>query len=416
MLVALGAGFVAGLAASATTSVAVAGIVSVIEPVGTLFVNAIRMTVIPLIFSKLVVAVASASDERALKRVGGSAVALFVAVVLLGAVTGAVAARLALPFAPVGDDVAALLTEDARATGRAASDAARHLPGFGAWFVGLLPSNVFEAAADGALLPLVLFALVLGLAVTRVTGPGRAALVTFFQGVSDAMVVLVRWILRAAPIGVFALTVPLVARLGLGVAGALGYYMALVAVACTAFALLVLYPLAFFVGRVPPGRFARATAPAQALAFSSRSSLATLPVMIEQGRTALGLPEVVTSFFLPVAAAMFRPGSAIGTTIGALFLARLYGVTLDLAQIASVVLTAVITMFGSPGVPSGAVIIIVPILASAGVPIEGIGILLAIDTLPDMFRTTTNITGHMSAATAVARLEEQGREQAGPRA
>jgi Na+/H+-dicarboxylate symporter len=144
----------------------------------------------------------------------------------------------------------------------------------------------------------------------------------------------------------------------------------------------------------------------QTLAFSSRSSLACLPVMVEQARDTLKLPESVTALFLPVAAALFRAGSAIGTTIGALFLARLYDVPLSNTEVALVAVTAVLTMFGSPGVPSGAVIVIVPILVSAGVPVGGIGILLAVDTLPDMFRTTTNVTATMAGATVLARFVE----------
>jgi proton glutamate symport protein len=210
--------------------------------------------------------------------------------------------------------------------------------------------------------------------------------------------------MRVAPLGVFALAVPLAARTGLEALGAVVFYITLVTAVLVAFALLLLYPAAVFAGRVPLARFARACAPVQTLAFSSRSSLACLPVMVEQARDTLKLPESVTAFFLPVASAMFRAGSAIGTTIGALFLARLYEVPLTATEVAFVAVTAVLTMFGSPGVPSGSVIMIVPILASAGVPVGGIGILLAVDTLPDMFRTTTNVTATMAIATVLARF------------
>ena len=160
-----------------------------------------------------------------------------------------------------------------------------------------------------------------------------------------------------APVGVFALAVPLAARTGLGALGAVVFYITLVAAVTVAFALLLLYPAAVFAGRVPLARFARACAPVQTLAFSSRSSLACLPVMVEQARDTLKLPESVTALFLPVASALFRAGSAIGTTIGALFLARLYEVPLTATEVAFVAVTAVLTMFGSPGVPSGSVIV-----------------------------------------------------------
>jgi Na+/H+-dicarboxylate symporter len=406
------AGLVGGLAAGVWLSFAgepLSGwVVGIAQPIGMVFINAIRMTVIPLIVAKLIVSVASASDERALKRIGGGAVVLFVGTVVVAATFGASAARLALPHLHLDSGVASLLQGGGAADSSPATGAARELPNLGQWLVGLVPPNPFKAASDGTLLPLIVFALSLGCALSRVNEIARAAVVAMLQGVADAMIVIVRWVLRFAPLGVLALALPLAARLGLGAAEALAFYVALVAVTCVAFALLVLYPAAVFFGGVPLGRFARACVPAQVIAFSSRSSLASLPVMIEQGRDALRLPEVVTAFFMPVAAAMFRGGSAIGTTIGALFLAHLYGVVLTPPEVATVVVTAVVTMFGSPGVPSGAVIVIVPILASAGVPVEGIGILLGVDTLPDMFRTTTNITANMSAATIVSRFA--GRE------
>lgn len=177
----------------------------------------------------------------------------------------------------------------------------------------------------------------------------------------------------------------------------------MVAGTCTVFALLALYPAAVLVGRVPLVRFARMTAPAQALGFSSRSSMASLPVMIEQGKR-LGLRDEVTGFFLPLAAAMFRGGSVIGTTIGALFVARLYGVSLEFVQLATMIPVAVAATLGSPGVPSGAVLMIAPVLLAAGVPAEGFGILLGVDTIPDMFRTTTNVTANMTGAAIVDRL------------
>ena len=369
------------------------------------------MTVIPLIVSKLVVAVASTSDERAMKRIGGGAGILFVGTVALAAAFGAVVSSFALPYLRIDGSAGALLRAAGRGDCRYGDYRRSRRRGGARRAAEPLPvlrrprsANPFKALADGALLPLVVFALGLGFALTRVPPGPRDVVVRIFQAVADAMVVIIRWVLKAAPLGVFALAVPLASRLGFGAVGALAFYIALVAATCVAFAAVVLYPAAVLLGRVPLRQFARALAPVQAIAFSSRSSLATLPVMVEQGKNALKLPEAVTAFFLPVAAALFRGGSAIGTTIGALFLAHLYGVSLGPSGVAIVALTAVVTMFGSPGVPSGAVLIIVPILASAGVPVEGIGILLGVDTLPDMFRTTTNVTATMSGATVLGRL------------
>jgi len=408
MIAALVLGLAAGAVIAAAKYPAANALASAVEPVGLLFVNAIRMTVIPLIMAKVIVAVASATDERALRRLGAGAVVLFVGTVGLAAAFGATASYVALPHLGVGAGGSSMAALADRAAAGGAAATPKELPDLAQFLVSLVPANPFKAAADGTLLPLIVFALAFGFALTRVATPAREAVLRVFQGVADAMVVLIKWVMRAAPVGVFALSVPLAVHMGLAALGAVAFYVGLVAVISMAFALVVLYPAAVLVGRVPLARFARACAPVQALAFSSRSSLACLPVMIEQCRDRLKLPEPVAAFFLPVAAALFRGGSAIGTTIGALFLAHLYGVALSPIEVVFVALTAVVTMFGSPGVPSGAVIVIVPILASAGVPVEGVGILLGVDTLPDMFRTTTNVTATMAGASVLGRFMEAG--------
>jgi Na+/H+-dicarboxylate symporter len=249
---------------------------------------------------------------------------------------------------------------------------------------------------------------VFGLAVTRIGGEGREVLERFFRGVAEAALTLVRWVLVAAPLGVFALAVPLAARLGLSAAGALAGYIIVTSVVCAVFALVVLYPLGAVGGRVPLGDFARGLLPAQAVAFSARSSLAALPAMMESARTRLGLPEQIASFFLPLAASTFRVGGAVGITSGVLFIARLYGVELGVSQLATVVLTVVLTTFSVPGIPAGSIIVMVPVLMAAGVPVEGMGVLLGVDTIPDMFRTTANVTGDMAAATVLGRGEKRG--------
>ena len=289
------------------------------------------------------------------------------------------------------------------ATGSATRESAAKIPTVGQWLVDLVPTNPIKAAADGAMLPLIVFTLLFALAASRLAASQREPLVAFFRAVADASLVLVRWVLAFAPVGVFALALPLATRLGAAAAGAVASYVAITAVATTAFMVLVLYPAAALFGGVSLDRFARAALPAQAVAFSSRSSLAALPAMIETSRARLALPESVTTFFLPLAASTFRVGGAVGQTIGALFIARLYGVTLDAGAIAAVVATVVVMTFGIPGVPGGSIVAMVPVLLSAGVPVEGVGILIGVDTIPDMFRTTTNVTGDLVAATIVGR-------------
>ena len=400
MLLGLVAGLAVGFAVNASPDLR--GIVPWIEPLGSIFINAIRMTVVPLVFASLGVGVAGASDARAIGRVGWRALVLFVALVLAGAVFGAIVAQPILTRM-IDPGTAGAIAGGASELAGSAQEGAQRLPTFAQWLIDLVPSNPIRAAADGAMLPLIVFSLLFGVALLRLDADRRRPIIGFFEGVADAMLVLVRWVLVLAPIGVFALAVPLAARMGLAAAGALAGFVVLVSAMSVAFMALVLYPAASAIGRVPLGTFARAIAPSQAVAFSSRSSLAALPAMIEAAETRLGFPPEISRFLLPLSASTFRAGSGVGLTVSVLFVARLYGVDLSVAQIATVIATVLLTSFSVPGIPNGSIIAMVPILVAAGIPVEGIGILLSIDTIPDMFRTTTNVTGHMTAAAILSR-------------
>ena len=265
-----------------------------------------------------------------------------------------------------------------------------------------MPTNPIKAANDGAILPLVVFAVAFALGLLSVGAKRRDAVVTFFHGVGDAMLAIVRVIIHLAPIGVFALMLPVASRTGAAAAGALGYYVAVAAVAQVLVTLL-LYPVAAFGGRVPLLRFAKAVFPAQAVAFSSSSSLASLPTLIDSSEAKLGLPLGVTNTVLPLAVSTFKVGTPVIWLVAATFLAHLYGVRLAPAQLAVVALTAVLTSFSAPGVPHGWLLAISPLVVTMGIPAEGIGLLIAVDAIPDMFGTTLNVTGDMVAAALVSR-------------
>jgi Na+/H+-dicarboxylate symporter len=403
VLLALLLGLALGIAASAIGSESLLGIARAVEPVGTLWINAIRMTVIPLVVSSLVAGVAGAPDPSAVGRIGWRALVIFFVVLGATALFSIVVGPLMLAGLHIDPTASEALRSTAASSDVAARSAA--LPTFRQWVVDLVPQNPIKAAADGAILPLIIFSLTLGLAMTRVGGEAGAVIVRFFQGLSAAMLVLVRWVLALAPIGVFALAVPLATKLGVAAAGAVLYYIALVVGMCI-ICIIAMYPMASLLGRVPLRLFARAAAPAQAVAFSSRSSLAALPAMIEGAERTLRLPPSITVFFLPLAASMYRVGGVVGQIVGVLFLARLYGIDLATSQIITIGVTAVLTSFSVPGVPGGSILVMVPVLLAAGLPVDGVGILLGVDTIPDMFRTTTNVTGHMAAATILARGSE----------
>jgi proton glutamate symport protein len=394
VLLGLGAGLAAGIAIAASGSAALAAAVTWIEPIGRIWVNALRMTIVPLVVAGLIVGAASA-QASAIGRIGGRALLIFFSLLALAALFTVFTAPALFRWLPIDETAAAALR-----TGVMAPEQATGFPDFRQWLVDLVPANPMQAAAEGAILPLIVFALAAGFAIARIAEAERDVVIRFFRGLFDAMLTLIRWVLAFAPYGVFALALPLALRLGVAAAGAVAYYIAVAAGLLLIFT-AALYPITVLIAGVAPRRFARALAPAQALAVSSRSSLAALPAMIDAGRKQLGFGPQITTFLLPLSASMFRSGSAIGIPVGVIFVARLYGVDLGTAELLTVALTSMLVTFSIPGVPGGSILIMMPVMLSVGVPVEGVALLLGVDTIPDMFRTTANVTGTMSAATIV---------------
>jgi proton glutamate symport protein len=398
VLVALVLGLAAGLVILAHPAPALLKFVDFVEPIGILWVNAIRMTVIPLVVSLLITGVASCSDMRVVRRIGGRTLAAFLGLLVL---VGAASLLIVPPlFAWLHMDPATT----AILRGNAGSSAATTpvIPSFGGWLVSLVPTNPVRAASDGAMLPLVVFTLAFALALLKVASDRRDAVLRFFHGVGDAMLVIVRAIIELAPLGVFALMLPVASRTGLAAAGALGYYVAVTAVA-QLLVILLLYPVAAFAGRVPLLRFARALFPAQAVAVSSASSLASLPALLDGSERKLRLPPSVTGMVLPLAVSTFKIATPTIWLIAAIFLAHLYGVRLGFAQLLIICVTSILTSFSLPGVPHGWLFVISPLVATMGIPAEGIGLLIAVDVVPDIVATALNVTGDMVAATIVSR-------------
>jgi len=393
VLIGLVAGFLVGFAIAAGGVPGGATIVAVVAPVGTIFINLIRMTVLPLVASMLIASVGSLAASGTLARVGVRAAVLAVAIVtVVAAITVAIAAPV-LATIRIDHDAAMALGPPLAPADASSSGA----PSIAQWFVDLVPQNAVKAAADGAMLPVILFSVLFGFALARTADDRRDAVLRAVQGIADAMQRLVSWILELAPVGVFALAVPLASRLGLAAAGAVVAYVVLVVALTLAIGVAILYPLGIVVGGMPLRAFVAYCAPSQAVAFASRSSLAALPAMVESAERA-GLPAAVSGFVLPLAASMFRVGGAVAIPVGALFLARLYAVPVPAPQLASIVFTTALASFAVPGIPGGSIIAMVPVLAAANLPIDGIGILLAVDAIPDMFRTTENVTGSMALA------------------
>jgi Na+/H+-dicarboxylate symporter len=403
VLVALAAALICGIAIAASHNSSLLRAVDFIVPVGTLWVNAIRMTVIPLVVSLLITGVASADDLRSIARIGGRTLLMF-GVLLVGTAVVVIPLSLAMfQLLPRRLGVMALPSGAAEAAGGLAG--AGESQTFSAWLSSLLPSNPIAAAASGAMMPLVLFTLLFALAVARTPGPARATLLGFFRALGEAMLTLVRWVVMLAPLGVFALVLPLAVHAGAELAGGIGFYIVVYS-AGSLIVTLLLYPVVALAARISMRRFAKAALPAQLIAFSSSSSIASLPALVESAERGLALPNRVCGFVLPLAVSTFKIAAPLSWTVGALFIGWFYGIPLHATAIATIAFAAVFLAFAVPGIPRGAFIMLTPLFLAIGLPVEGIGILIAVDAIPDTFSTVLNVTGDLAATALVARGED----------
>ncbi len=408
----LAAGLALGLAAHASGGPFLASFASFVEPLGTLWTNALRMTVVPLVVSNLIVGIAAIPDARKVGRLGGLSLLVFLALhALAAAYTVTVTPPVLASLHPGPEVVAAIRGGGPGAGGNPASGEAQEPPAFGEWLTGLVPTNPFKAAADGAILPVVVFTILFALAMTRARPEHYQLLIGFFRAVNEVVMILVGWILRFSPVGIFALTFSFASRTGPSAVGSLGYFVVLVCALLLLFT-LALYALVSLFGRVPLRSFARAAAPAQLVAVSSRSSLASLPAMIEGAERRLGLPAAVAGFVLPLSVSTFKANRTISSTSKFLFLAALYGVVLSPVQVVTFVVMIVLLSFSTPGLPTTGTMRTLPAYLAVGIPIEAVLILDAVDAIPDIFKTLLNVTGDMTAATIVSRLAGESQSTA----
>ncbi len=391
-------GLIAGLALGmllsqqATPTAFSGGLLATLEVIGTAWINAVRMTVIPLVVPLLIVGVAGGDDLRATGTVGAKAFGWMLVLLVACAVFSSVASSVWFDS----------LVLDPAATTRLRESAKIEVPPGDAlsvrtFILSLIPLNPIKAAADGTLLPVVLFTLLYAFGLGKVPEASRSAQLAFFRGMADTMLVVVRWMLALGGIGIFALATVLGQKLGTNVLGAIGFYFA-VNIVLHIIATAGIYVAVAFSGRVSVRDFARALIPASVVGMGSRSSLASLPAMVKGATDVLRLPPTATGFVLPLCASVFKLTSAVYWVVGALFIAKLYGIDLSTANLALVAASSVVLNFSTPGIPSGGMLLQVPLYASIGLPVEGIGILIALDTLPDMFKTLLNVTADMYVA------------------
>ena len=394
-------GAVAGVALARFAPAVADRVVAVVEPLGTLWLNALQMTVLPLIVSLLVVGVAQAADIAATGRIARRALAWILGLSTGAAILASVLAPLLLAAVPRSAGLAAAL--DGAAAPQPGAAAITPAPVAGV--TSLVPKNVFAAAAGGAVAPVVLFTLCFAIALTTLEPARRTPVVTLAQTVAEAMTRIVGWVLRAGPVGVCALILPVTVRAGGGVLGALGAYVVMLVAVYLAITAL-LYALVR-VGRGEElARFATAALPAQLVAASTQSSLASLPAMMVSARR-LGYPAGVCGLVLPLAVSLFRITSPAQYVAVASFIAWANGVELAAGTLSLAILMSVVISLGSVGLPGQASFMgtVLPVVQSAGLPIEPLGLLLAVDLVPDVFATVGNVTGDLALASRIAGAE-----------
>lgn len=376
------------------------------EAIATLWTNAMRSVVIPLIIATLIVAVAAQGDSRQVGRVAARSFLVFIGLLLTGVLFVLLTAPAILSRVPRYDTALPFQTENAGTISANAADASKTSPPtFKTVIENWIPSNLIKAAASDAILPLVIFAILIGVASSKISRDQQQVFIATTRAFANAMRTLAEWIIRLLPLGVFGVAFSTTAKLGWSTLGVIGSWLLFVCLLTTVF-ILILYLIARFAGGVSTRAFARATFEAQATAIATRSSLVALPALLSGARRHLHTPEVVASLTLPLAVSSFKLNRAISSTCRLLFLAHIYGLSLSAGVIATFIVTSLVTSFASPGIPTSGAVETLPFYVAAGIPVEGVILLGSVDSIPDFFMTVLNVTGDMTAMTIVGRLSK----------
>ena len=384
ILIGLLAGLCAGYASGPQ-----AAVLPVLQAAGGIWLDGLRMAIIPLVFALIVVGIGTGLGAGGATGVARRALVVFIVLLFASAVFGvALGSALFNNWTVTG--LAALRTGSARIS---------DLPPLEQSLRALVPANPIASAAQGAVVPVVVFALFFALALRRIDGSRAALIGEFFKGVADALLVIIGWVLWVAPLGVFALAFDVTARGGLAVGAVLAWYVAVRAIGAIVLTLAFLLAIAVL-ARTSLSAFVRAVLPAQSVALSTQSSLASLPAMLGATRT-LALPDQAAGTVLPLAVALFRIGAPTAIAIATLALARMNGIELGLGQLALVALLATLNNLVIAGLPNQISFFAAyaPVALAVGIPIEMLALFLAIDTVPDMFSTVANVTADVAITT-----------------
>lgn len=376
--------------------------------IGNAFIRAITMIVIPLVVGSLLLGVASLGDIRKLGRIGGKTVAYYLVTTAIAIVIGLALALAVKPGSRISAASRDALAQDFSAEASETVALAADKPDIWNVLLDMIPNNPVAAAAEGNLLPLIVFVLIAGAATTLLIPERRDAILTFFAAVNDACMIIIDWIMRLAPYAVFALIASVISRFGLDVLQSLAVYAGVVVLGLTLHMTGTYGTLVAVLARMSPLDFFRRIRKVPLIAFSTSSSNATLPVTMETAEQDLGVSNGVASFVLPLGATINMDGTALYQGVATVFIAQVYAVDLGFSELLTIVLTATLASIGAAGVPSAGIITLILVLQSvglAGQAAAGIALILGVDRILDMLRTAVNVTGDLTAAAFVARSE-----------
>ncbi|HEX5788307.1 MAG TPA: dicarboxylate/amino acid:cation symporter [Woeseiaceae bacterium] len=411
ILIAIVLAGVAGYAVNAfttdtfTPNVFGVSIVSMFVYIGELFLNALKMIIVPLIMSSIIVGVAGIGSGGNLGALGGKTLFFYAVTTLAAILIGLLVINVMTPGIVDGQPARDLLALDAPVEQVAAQVEGKGVGDVAEVFLRMIPPNIVQAAAEGQMLGLIFFALLFGYFMTHLPHEAAEPLFSFWNGVFQVMMKMTEWIMLFAPIGVFGLVAKVVAETGFEAAASLATFAVAVVLALALHAFVLLPLLLFFIGRVRPFAVLKAVSPALLTAFSTASSSATLPVTMDSVEDNVGVSNKISSFVLPLGATVNMNGTALYECAAAMFLAQAYGLDLTFGMQFTIVFIALLTSIGVAGVPSASLVAIAIILAAIGLPVEAIGVLMVFDRVLDMARTSVNIWGDACCATIIARLE-----------
>jgi Na+/H+-dicarboxylate symporter len=401
----MAAGAVVGYLLGPTGQVAGLDLLPLFDFLGTIFINMLKMVVVPLISASIITGVAALGSGRDLGRLGIKTLTFYVVTTLLAVLTALVIVNFVQPGIVNGEPAKALLALEAGSDSIAETVKQHTSTGVLETLLSIVPSNIVDAAANNKLLGVMFFSILFGFFLARIEMPYRQTVSDFWQGLLRVMMRITQFVMSLAPIGVFGLTARVIAKSGVHAAGPILAFGACVAVGIVFYALVVIPLLMRIMGVSRPYRLFAAMSPALVTAFSTASSAATLPLSLECLEKRAGVSERIASFVMPLGTSINHVGSALYECAGAMFLCQAYGLHLTFGAQFTVLTLALITSMGIAGIPAASLVAIAVILAAVGLPPEGVGVLLVLDRILDMARSSLTVFADAACSVIVARLE-----------